>query len=173
MPCLFKTEVKPSPIHGLGLFAMEDIPRGAVYWAWHSPDGFLPVLNIEVGSNQVYTESELHAIEDEETLKGVLHGGFYIEGADVFVELKDGSQFTNHAEDCNSQVVFDPSGDYRRMTYIAKKDIRAGEEITDNYGNYLSTNAEWVDVLMRTHLPDRKEIEAQVIAAQNAPPTAV
>lgn len=39
MPYLFKTEVRESPIEGLGLFAAEDIPEGAAYWSFYGPDG--------------------------------------------------------------------------------------------------------------------------------------
>ena len=32
MPILFKTEVKESSLAGLGLFALEDIPKGSIWW---------------------------------------------------------------------------------------------------------------------------------------------
>ena len=32
MPILFKASHKQSGFHGLGLFAEEDIPNGAVWW---------------------------------------------------------------------------------------------------------------------------------------------
>ena len=32
MPILFKTEIKKSSFEGLGLFALEDIPKGSVWW---------------------------------------------------------------------------------------------------------------------------------------------
>ena len=32
MPILFKTSQKQSGFHGLGLFAEEDIPNGAIWW---------------------------------------------------------------------------------------------------------------------------------------------
>ncbi len=32
MPILFKTVVKQSQIHGLGLYAAEDIPAGSTWW---------------------------------------------------------------------------------------------------------------------------------------------
>jgi len=32
MPLLFKTEIRNSEIHGKGVFALEDIPKGATYW---------------------------------------------------------------------------------------------------------------------------------------------
>jgi len=35
MPILFKTSYRYSPISGLGLFADEDIPKGAVWWTFN------------------------------------------------------------------------------------------------------------------------------------------
>ena len=32
MPILFKTETKKSDVAGVGLFALEDIPAGSVWW---------------------------------------------------------------------------------------------------------------------------------------------
>jgi SET domain-containing protein len=45
----------------------------------------------------------------------------------------------NHSSDWNSQVIYDESKDYRKMISIAVKPIKAGDEITEYYGNYLST----------------------------------
>lgn len=32
MPILFKTAIQESSLAGLGLFALEDIPKGSVWW---------------------------------------------------------------------------------------------------------------------------------------------
>jgi SET domain-containing protein len=34
MPVYFQIELKESPLHGLGIFAVEKIPKGAVIWSW-------------------------------------------------------------------------------------------------------------------------------------------
>ena len=34
MPFFYKLRVGDSPIHGKGLFALEDIPKGVVYWVY-------------------------------------------------------------------------------------------------------------------------------------------
>ena len=52
MPCLYKMEIRDSPIHGKGMFALEDIPKAAVYWVWEDPNGLLPVLDYEVKPNK-------------------------------------------------------------------------------------------------------------------------
>jgi len=49
------------------------------------------------------------------------------------------------------------------MTCIARKEILAGDEITGYYGNYLSTQADWVNNLMLKFIPERKAIENKVL----------
>jgi hypothetical protein len=127
MPCLYKMEIKESAIDGKGFFAMEDIPKGAVYWVWEDPNGPIPVLGYEVQENRIYNKEQLHSVTDEEELKRILHGGFYYAGADLFVELRDGTEFTNHSEDWNSQIIYDPSGDYKKMTCVTRKAVKAGD----------------------------------------------
>lgn len=60
------------------------------------------------------------------------------------IEFFDGSEFMNHSENPNSQVVFDIGKDYRKMKSYTLKAIKAGDEITENYANYLSNNTEWI-----------------------------
>lgn len=40
--------MKDSGIHGKGLFALEDIPKGVVYWVWNDPKGPIPVKGYQV-----------------------------------------------------------------------------------------------------------------------------
>lgn len=60
MPVLFKTQVKESPIHGSGLFAMEDIPKGSVWWIMDEEVEGVPVKNYHRQRKAiVYTEDTL------------------------------------------------------------------------------------------------------------------
>ena len=99
---------------------------------------------------------------DKKELTKILHGGFYYADADIFIDLNDGTECTNHSEDWNSQIIYDEGKDYHKMICVARKAIAAGEEVTAYYGNYMSTNAEWVNELMLKHNPSRKIIEDQV-----------
>ena len=92
-----------------------------------------------------------------------MHGGFYYADGDVFIMLNDGTEFTNHSDDWNSQIMYHPSKDYRKMYAVTRKEVKAGDEMTGYYGNYLSTEAEWVNALMNKHVPDRKMLENKVI----------
>lgn len=60
MPVLFKTQIKESPIHGVGVFAMEDIPKGSVWWTMDEEEGGIPVKNYhKTGKSTVFTEETL------------------------------------------------------------------------------------------------------------------
>ena len=76
---------------------MEDIPKGAVYWVWEDPNGPIPVKGYEVQENRAFTQKDLEKIEDKENLRRILHGGFYYADADLYIDLRDGTEFTNHS----------------------------------------------------------------------------
>ncbi len=46
----------------------------------------------------------------------------------------------NHSDNPNSQVVFDPSKNYRKMKSYALRAFKVGDEITEDYSNYLSNH---------------------------------
>lgn len=161
MPYAFKCEIKESPVHGKGLYACEDIPKGAVYWAWELPNP-KPLAGYEEKPNKILTREEMENMEDKEELTRILHGGFYYADADIFIDLNDGTEMTNHSDDWSSQIIYDPSKDYRKMVCVARKEIKAGDEITAYYGNYMSDVAKWVDDLMMKYNPKRKDLENHV-----------
>lgn len=57
MPVLFKTQVRESPIHGFGLFALEDISKGSVWWTMDEEVVGVPVKNYHRNKKVIaYTE---------------------------------------------------------------------------------------------------------------------
>jgi hypothetical protein len=48
------------------------------------------------------------------------------------------------------------------MTSIARKEILAGDEITEYYGDFLSTQADWINNLMLKFIPERKALEDKI-----------
>ena len=65
-------------------------------------------------------------------------------------------------------MIYDEEGtDHTKMACVARKEIKAGDEITGYYGNYLSTEANWINDLMLKYLPERKKIENSVISQGN------
>jgi hypothetical protein len=58
MPTLFSAEVKESEIEGKGLFTLEDIPKGAIVWAFSS-DKLYPIKGYEVSENKVHNREQM------------------------------------------------------------------------------------------------------------------
>lgn len=78
----------------------------------------------------------------------------------------------NHFENPNSQVVFDLSKDYRKMKSYTLKAIKEGDEITENYANYLSNNTEWIHELVEKYSPYKYKLEIHLGRVQNKEETA-
>ena len=109
---IVKTIVKPSTIHGLGLFAEQVIPKGTKTWILN------PLVDITYTKEQIETFSEefrnylsMYAYEIEDG-KRVLCG--------------DGARHMNHSDNPN----IDSIPPYEDMT---NRDILPGEELTINY----------------------------------------
>lgn len=113
-----KTYLAPSSVHGIGLFAAEDIPAQSVVWKFNdhvdkqfSHEHFLRICN------------DLN----ECTLKHFLNSS-YRRGGSYFY-LTDNARFVNHAPLQKNIIFID---DY---TEIALKDIKANEELFEDYNH--------------------------------------
>ena len=102
----------PSSIHGLVLFAREFIPTGALVWK------FTPDFDVVIPEH-VFERLPPHTQEQ------VRHYAYFDHHQIAYVLSSDDDRFTNHADDPNTR----DEGSY---TY-ARRDIRAGEEITCDY----------------------------------------
>lgn len=114
---LVRTSVRQSPIHGLGVFAEEDIPEGAILWR------FEPFLD------RVINEQELGAMPDHLVDFIEIYSEYFPE-LGVLVLSGDNDRFTNHSDDPNTEVVL-PNGPEAHVR--ARRLIVAGEEITCDY----------------------------------------
>ena len=115
---LVRTELRPSPIDGLGLFALDFIPRGAPVWR------FTPCFDILLPASLVA------ALPNWEFLYR------YAEQCPVtgyFVLAGDDGRFMNHADDPNVGSHL-PLADAARSD-DALRDICPGEELTCDYRN--------------------------------------
>jgi len=115
---LVKTKVKPSPIHDLGLFADEDIPKGTTVWK------FSPGLDLEI------PPADFEKLEQYEK-EVILFSGFCSKKSNKHHLSFDNTRFINHSPEGN--VSIDKSVDDIEYPLIAVKDIKKGEEITQNY----------------------------------------
>ncbi|NBD10704.1 MULTISPECIES: SET domain-containing protein [Corallococcus] len=108
-----KTSVKPSRIHGLGLFAEEPIARGAVVWTFDAP------VDQRFGPGDVARMSA--------AAKAFLSRYAYCEHG-ALVLCGDHARFMNHSDAPNC------GNDATRTATVALRDIAPGEELTDDYG---------------------------------------
>jgi len=112
-----KTRVGPSEIHGVGLFADEDVAEGTVIWERTSLD-------------LVLLSSDLASLPDVER-EFVYEYGTFCRVLDTRFVCLDNTRFMNHATGLAANVV---STDLQiDSVNIAARRIRRGDEITIDY----------------------------------------
>jgi len=104
-----RVEVRPSPLHGKGLFAAASIRRGETVVIW---------------GGVVLTQEEVDAGRYEPGTLGAIGEGLYMAGRPG--DAKDPSDYMNHSCDPNVWM-------QDEVTLIARRDIAAGEELTLDY----------------------------------------
>jgi SET domain-containing protein len=116
---LVKTFLKPSAIHGIGLFAAENIPEGTVVWRLD------PSIDVELTEEQI---ERLAATSRDQIVKYT-----YLDIVRrTYVLCGDDARFFNHEDAPNCVDYPDDCGG----TTVAARDIRAGEELTADYGKF-------------------------------------
>lgn len=107
-----KTKIKNSKIHGIGLFADEFIPKGTLIWQ----------LNKKF--DLIYNKRQFNSLPNKVKDAIIFYGHFQKEEGG-YVLCSDDARFFNHSTNpnCRSEI---------GKTY-ALKDIKKGEEMTDNY----------------------------------------
>ena len=82
MPYYVQVEIKESAEHGRGVFAAQDIPKGALVWSllpWADmADQIKPPIGWDAQPNEVFTQEELEKMAEDkpEEIKEVLWGGY-------------------------------------------------------------------------------------------------
>jgi uncharacterized protein len=110
---LVKTQVKASPIAGLGLFAAEPIKAGDVWWRFDDR------------IDRTFSQDDYEQLPDQ--TKEWLKTYAYLQ-AGIWVLCGDHGMFVNHSETPNSITAGNES--------IALRDIAVGEEIVENYREF-------------------------------------
>lgn len=105
-----RTYLDKSNIHGIGLFAAEDIPKGTITWEFY-PDVDIVLEEFAFGAVEFEFVTK-YAFQDKQLGKWILSA--------------DDDRFTNHSDNPNTGPL--PDG---RM--VALRDIKKGEEITSKY----------------------------------------
>jgi hypothetical protein len=106
------TYLGPSAIHGLGVFTPSNVSAGTLIWDLTPKIDWRIALAVLDGLEEPY-RSELRSY-------------CYLEDAGTLVLCGDNARFMNHSLDPNCD---DPSP----TVTIARRDIRAGEELTVDY----------------------------------------
>jgi SET domain-containing protein len=108
---LIHTQLKPSKIHGLGVFTLRAVPAGTCVWMYKEP------LDYRIPSN-----SDLFPPWD----KHVPHFGYQPRGKDYYEIPGDMAMFINHSSTPNLRI--EANGDM-----VTVRELIMGEELTCNY----------------------------------------
>lgn len=104
---------KQSPISGRGVFAERDFEQGEVLWTQCKNDLVLP------------TEEALRTLNPK-----LLPLGWATEDG-RFILCHDDARYVNHSCDPNGVTLLDSP-----TLFVARRRIKAGEEVTEDYGTY-------------------------------------
>lgn len=117
--------LKPSPVHGIGVFAMQDIPKGCrTIFSKNIGEWIkLPIADVEKLPDHSRNLVETYCLYDEEH--------YYV--PDYGFKVMDMVNYLNHSSTPNIISVND--GEY----FEALTDIAAGEELLVNYGSIVDT----------------------------------
>jgi SET domain-containing protein len=112
---MVQTELRPSPIHGLGVFLLEPVRQGGLIWRF------------DARIDRVYSPDEIASlpahVQDYLRVYSTFH-----EGAGVYVLCGDNGRFFNHSET--------PSTVSNGISFgedHAVRDLAIGDELTSDY----------------------------------------
>lgn len=113
--------LKASPIHGIGVFAIRDIPKGCrtIFSSGVGEWKKIPIADVEQLPANIRNLVETYCLYDE--------GNYFV--PDYGFKLMDLVLYLNHSDEPNLVSVND--GDY----FEAVRDIKEGEELLVNYQN--------------------------------------
>lgn len=117
---LVKVYIDKSSIHGLGVFAAEQVPSGSEVWRF--TEGFDLDLDPGLLENKPPT-----------VLEWLLHYGYIDSRLNRFILCCDHARFINHSDTPN--IVTDYTACKYGVDY-AVRDITQGEEITTDYTTF-------------------------------------
>ena len=110
-----KTKLKESKIHGIGLFADQDIKKNA------------PVYTTNESLNLRLSEKEFSRLPEDEK-STIRHYGYFDNNNNTWNLCFDNIRFCNHSVEGNIAL--------REGKVVALRDIKNGEELTQNYGDF-------------------------------------
>lgn len=112
---MVQTELRPSPIHGLGVFLLEPVRAGGLIWRF------------DARIDRIYSEAEIESlpahVQDYLRIYSTFH-----EATGLYVLCGDNGRFFNHSET--------PSTVSNAISFgedHAARDLAIGEELTSDY----------------------------------------
>lgn len=112
---MVRTELRPSPIHGIGAFLLEDVPKGGLIWRFDSR------------IDRVFADWEVEHLPD--ILRQFLEVySTYHEESGLWILCGDNGRHFNHSDEPNTVSQGVGFGDD-----IAAADLSAGTELTTDY----------------------------------------
>jgi len=139
---MVKTKVLPSPLHGYGLFADQDIPEGTVIWK------FTP------GFDRKFTREEILAFPD--LLQIFIYKYCWrSKKSKLYCFSADDGKYFNHADEPNCLSKYED--DEEEVITRTLHDIKTGEELTDNYNSFEQDHSEGdvlEEIAEKFHLKD-------------------
>jgi uncharacterized protein len=124
---LVKTYLAPSSIEGLGLFAAENIAKGAVVWE------FAPLVD-------KLFDAEFIASLPPPAQEMCRRYSYLDSKHGAYVYCGDDARFVNHSDAPNTEGRYPPHNKFGFD--IAVRDIAAGEEITCDYRSFDAESSE-------------------------------
>jgi SET domain-containing protein len=124
---LVATEIRPSSIHGLGVFLLEPVRKGQAIWRFDSR------------IDRVYSPEEVASLPDPAADYIRTYSTWHAESA-LYVLCGDNGRFFNHSATPNTVSSGVSFGDDR-----AAEDLEAGTELTSDYRticDHVRTNGE-------------------------------
>ncbi|MBL7746014.1 MAG: SET domain-containing protein [Chitinophagaceae bacterium] len=117
--------LKPSPVHGIGVFAIRDIPKGcrSIFSNHQSEWIKLPIREVEKLPDHSRNLVETYCLFDEEN--------YYV--PEYGFKIMDMVNYINHSSTPNIQSIND--GEF----FEALADIPSGTELLVNYGHIVAT----------------------------------
>jgi len=111
-----KYKLDKSKLHGIGLFTKEDLKKGQIVYTAS------PLLDVNI------TQEQFDSLNENEKAE-IRYWGFWDEPNNVWHVDFDNSKFINHSFD--PTLTQDPK--HKNAYLIAMRDIKTGEELTQNY----------------------------------------
>lgn len=111
-----KYKLDKSKLHGIGLFTEKDLKKGQIVYTAS------PLLDVNI------TQEQFNSLNENEKAE-IRYWGFWDEPNNVWHVDFDNSKFINHLFD--PTLTQDPK--HKDAYLIATRDIKAGEELTQNY----------------------------------------